>query len=205
MRYVVLVLIVAVIAATLYFSAMRKKEAAREEARSYREWGLSDLREGGILSVAAVDYMVERVCRYVSGNAEWFEAKLQGDGDDVRWMNWESEMDSEVSLTEEIGFNDTGVTPHQLEQFADEGVGETEYEGERYRLEEASEATFHESEHAPGRTLYYWDFNDDSGGKVLSISLWESRAYNAFAGAYVSTKQIEILRPGGEEGEEENV
>lgn len=200
-KFIILAAIALIIILTLYFSSARKKETKREEARAYREWGLSDLDEGGVLTIQGVDYMVDQICRYVSGNAEWFEGKLIGDQNEVRWMTWESDEDEEVSLTTEIDFNDTGTTPHLLEQFADEGVGETEYEGEVYRLSEASEATFHETENSSGRTLYYWDFSSDSG-KVLGIILWESRAYNAFAGEHVSTRQIEVLRPGAGEDED---
>ena len=201
MRFIILAAFALVIILAVYFLSARKKEAQREEKRAFREWGLSDLENGGVLTILGVDYMVDQICRYVSGNAEWYEAKLLGDENEVRWMTWESDDDEEIGLTIEIDFNDTGTTPHLLEQFADEGIGETEYEGVRYSLSEASEATFHETASSSGRTLYYWDFNDESG-KVLGIILWESRAYNAFAGEYVSTRQIEVLRPGAGEDED---
>ena len=200
-KFIILAIVALLIVLTLYFSRARKKEAAREEARAFREWGLSDLEEGGVLTIQTDDFVVDRISRYVSGNAEWFEARLLGDENQVRWMTWESDEDSEVSLTTEIDFSDTGTTPHLLEQFADEGVGAAEYEGVQYRLYEASEATFHETENSSGRSLYYWDFSEESG-KVLGIILWESRAYNAFAGEHVSTRQVEILRPGAGEDDE---
>ena len=201
MKFLLLVATVVVVV-MLFRSLRRKKEAEIDEAESY-DWTLDDLGPGGVISILGTDYLVEQRSLYAAGDAEWHEVKLVGDESEVWWLTWESGDDDELSLTQEIEFHAVEVTPKELEELADEGVGEVEYDSETYHLDEAAEADYFEGGSDDGRRQYYWDFVDEHGVKTLGIVLWESRSYDAYAGSNLPAGQVDILRPNDEDDDDD--
>lgn len=190
-----------IVTVMLLKSLRRKKETEAEEAESY-DWTLDDLGTGGVISILGTDYLVEQRSLYAAGDAEWHEVKLVGDAGEAWWLTWESD-DDELSLTQEVDFHSVGVTPTALEELADEGMGEIEYDSETYHLDEAAEAEYFEGGGDDGRGLYYWDFLDEHGVKTLGIVLWESRSYNAYTGSTIPASQVDILRPNDDDEDDD--
>ncbi len=200
MKFILAVAIVFVV--IMLFKSLRKKKEEVEDTESY-DWTLDDLGAGGVISILGTDYLVEQRSLYAADGAEWHEVKLIGDKGEVWWLTWESDDDDELSLTQEVEFHSVGVTPTDLEELADEGVGEVEYDGETYHLDEAAEADYYEGGGDDGRRQYYWDFVDEHGVRTLGIVLWESRSYDAYAGSNIPASQVDILRPNDEDEDDD--
>ena len=148
MKFILAVAIVFVV--IMLFKSLRKKKEEVEERESY-DWTLDDLGAGGVISILGTDYLVEQRSLYEADGAEWHEVKLVGDAGETWWLTWESDEDDELSLTQEIEFHSVGVTPNELEDLADAGVGELEYDGETYHLDEAAGADYYEGGGDGGR------------------------------------------------------
>ena len=194
---IVVVAIVIVIVLIRAFWRPKDEEEVEEGPVSVEADSLDDLEAGGVISILGTDYVVEETSRYVAAGSEWYDAKLTGDDNETWWLGWEDSDD--VTLTAEVEFASLAVSPDDLEAMADEGQGEIEYDGETYVLAEASEAQYHRGDDADGDQMYYWDFHDPTGEKVVGVVLWSSRAYNAFVGSIMPRSQVEVLRAAEEE------
>jgi hypothetical protein len=195
-----LIIVAIIIVAMLIWSLIRQKKD-KPKKTSPSKLSLDDLAQGGIISITGTDYLVEEKNRYSAGDSEWFEAKLTGEGSETWWLGWEP-GDEEVTLTAEIEFQELGLTPEDLEIFAEEGQGEFDYENMTYHLVETGEARYHRQNEPMGDEMYYWDFNDDSGHSVVGVVQWASGAYNTYSGRIVAKSHVDILRTEAEEGEE---
>ena len=195
-----LIIIAIIIIAMLVWSLI-KRERDKPEKTPTPKLSLDDLSRGGIISITGTDYLVEEKNRYSAGDSGWFEVKLTGEGSETWWLGWEP-GDEEVTLTTEIEFQELGITPANLETFADEGRGEFEYQNLTYHLAECGEARYHRQDEPVGDEMYYWDFHDDSSVNVVGVVQWASGAYDAYAGRIVAKSHVDILRAEAEEGEE---
>jgi hypothetical protein len=177
----------------------KKREEAEEikEEDVFEERSLDEIDTGGVLSILGTDYVVEERNRYTSAGNEWYDAKLTGDDNEAWWLGWDDSDD--VSLTAEVDFAALEVSPDDLEAIADEGQGQIEYDGETYVLSEASEANYHRGGDPQGDQMYYWDFHDSAGEKLVGVVLWASQSYNAFVGSILPRSQVEILRASGDD------
>ncbi|HIE28199.1 TPA: DUF4178 domain-containing protein [Candidatus Poribacteria bacterium] len=191
-------IIVAIIIVAMLVWSLIKRQRDKTEKTSTSKLSLDDLSQGGIISITGTDYLVEERNRYSAGDSEWFEVKLTGEGSETWWLGWEP-SDEEVTLTAEIEFQELGITPADLEIFADEGRGEFEYQNLTYHLVEVGEARYHRQDEPGGDEMYYWDFHDDSSVNVVSVVQWASGAYDAYAGRIVAKSLVEILRAEAEE------
>jgi len=197
-----ILIIVAIVIAIMLIRTLRSKKKAEEpeEEQRFEERTLDDLGVGGVISILGIDYVVQERNRYSAAGTEWYDAKLLGDDNETWWLGWDES--DEASLTAEVPFDGIGLTPADLEAMADSAEGEIQYGDETYVLAEASEARYHRSDDSDGEQMYYWDFHDESGEKIVGVVLWSSRLYNAFVGSILPRDQVDILRAAEDEEED---
>ena len=181
-----ILIIVAIVIAIMLIRTLRSKKKAEEpeEEQRFEERTLDDLGVGG-------EDDDDRDGGFNRMSISDLARSATGEGDD--------DHDDEVEGTP---FDGIGLTPADLEAMADSAEGEIQYGDETYVLAEASEARYHRSDDSDGEQMYYWDFHDESGEKIVGVVLWSSRLYNAFVGSILPRDQVDILRAAEDEEED---
>ena len=145
---------------------------------------------GDVLSIQglALEYddlyfFVERINRYSTDADTWYELTCV-DGDTHVWIDWTDGYDLFVTATDDpdpVGLASIGLTEEQLIDLDEENSidNSIEVEGDRYDYRNSSEATFYQDDRGEGQGFYRWDFLREDGDRVLSVSKWEGRPFEA--------------------------
>ena len=69
-----------------------------------------------------------------------------------------------------------------------------EAEGDRYDYRNSSEVTFYQDNRGQGKGFYHWDFMREDGDRVLSVSKWEGRPFEAVFSEVIAPDSIKLYK-----------
>jgi hypothetical protein len=162
-------------------------------------------KTGDVLSIQglALEYddlyfFVEKIHRYSSPSDTWYELTCV-DGDTHIWIDWTDGYDLFVTATDDpdpVGLASIGLTEEQLIDLDEENSidNHIEVEGARFDYRNSSEVTFYQDNRGQGSDFYHWDFLREDGDRVLSISKWEGRPFEAVFTDVVEPESIKLYK-----------
>ena len=182
------IIIIVLVGACLFFVyQMWKKEQVEpsneeEKHLSYSpdELRLENVTKGGVIHLTGIgpnmdDFDVNILGRHIyrEGESTWYE--LEGDkGDRKVWLSFEEDDELEISIKiKEIKLRELGLSKSDLDTIDDKEEGSLNFENEKFYYEDSGQAVFYRNgieENA--EKFYYWEFENDSSGKYISIENW---------------------------------
>ena len=112
------------------------------------------------------------------------------------YLQKESDDEDDWSLNRSIHFNRLG--PEIKETIIDSGDPPSEivYEGATYFLSETAGGHYLKDCKAPGKEMLSWSYEDDAGGKYLTIEQWGEEDFQASVGIAVEPYMFTNILPG---------
>lgn len=143
-------------------------------------------------------FYVEKIHRYTSAADTWYELTCV-DGDAHIWIDWTDGYDLFVTATDDpdpVGLAGIGLTEEQLVELDEENSldNSIEVEGDRYDYRNSSEVTFYQDNRGQGKEFYHWDFLREDGDRVLSVSKWEGRPFEAVFSDVIAPESIKLYK-----------
>ena len=195
MELIIVLAGVLVVIAVVWALFLRKKESDHVESPP----SLDDVRQGGVIVVKGIEYLVEQKNRYTEADGEWFELKLTGDEGRTYWIDWQDRSGLNVSLTREIPFDSLGLTPDDLASFDDEETASFDFNDVIYYFAASGESQLYENDGSESEPFYYWNFEDEEHENVINVARWSGGTYEAAIGSYVNDSDVDIYSTGSSE------
>ena len=162
-------------------------------------------RVGDVLTISgySVEYderlfFIERLHRYSTAADTWHEM-LCADGDTRLWIDWTDGSDLSISVTEDTGpsgLTATGLTEDDLVQLDEEHSIDNyvTIDGDNYRYRNSAEVQFFQDNKGPGDAFYQWDFIQEQGDQVLTISKWPERPFEVVFSDVVAPESVTLYQ-----------
>ena len=143
-------------------------------------------------------FFVEKINRYSSDADTWYELTCV-DGDTHVWIDWTDGHDLFVTATDDpdpVGLASIGLTEEELIDLDEEHSIDNyiEVEGDKYYYRNSSEVTFYQDNRGQGEGFYLWDFIREDGDRVLSVSKWEGRPFEATFSEVIAPDRITLYK-----------
>jgi len=207
MTAVILLLLGACAAA--YYVKMQKKKAVSSSSRASRghtaaysgdELRIENVGPGGMIHLSGVgpdmdefDVTILAKHLYRESGASWYE--LEGEaGHGKIWIDLEEDDDLALSITlNKMKLRDVGLSKGSLKKMDEDEKGSLRYEGETYYYEDSGEATYYKNgEETRGERIYYWDFENDAGDKLIGVERWEDGSYEVSYSEPIQPHQVTV-------------
>ena len=192
MELIIVLVGVLVVIVVVWALFLRKKEPDPVESPP----SLDDVRQGGVIVVKGIEYLVEQRNRYTEADGEWFELKLTGDEGHTFWIDWQNRGGLNVSLTREMPFASLGLTPEDLATFDDEESGSFDFDDVIYYFSASGESQLYENDGSESEPFYYWNFEDEEHENVINVARWSGGTYEAATGSYIDVSDVDIYSTG---------
>ena len=157
---------------------------------------LDDVKPGGVIAIKGIEYLVEQRNRYTEEDGEWFELKLNGDGGQTYWIDWQHRGGLNVTVTREIPFAELGLTSEDLATFDDEETGSFDFNDVIYYFTASGESRLFENNDSESEPFYYWNFEDEEHENVINVARWNGGVYEAAIGNYIKASDVDIYSAG---------
>lgn len=205
-----LLLIVVTVGVIAYFIIQSQSHGTGIDDESPPDLDIRNVREGAAISLSGVgpdadDFDVIVVTRhlYDEDGFTWHELECEK-GTEKVWIDIEEDDELEVSITlKTLKLADTGLTPKQLEEIIRKDEGEVHFDGETFEYDDWGDAVFYRrGDRSKGEKLRYWDFENESETKSLSIERWGANEYQVHLSEPLESHQITLYGLGGGESGE---
>lgn len=156
---------------------------------------MADLRAGYLVDYDLKTWEVEAYNNYNWGGGDIsYEWQLKS-GDEIVYIEKESDDEDEWSLSRKIAFASLGseVKEHIVEK--GDPPDEIVYEGTTYHMEESGGGHFYKDGQGPGKELLRWSYEDDKGESYLGIEQWGEEDFEATLGEPVEEYQFTNILP----------
>ncbi len=182
-----------------------KKRRGDKAAGPAQDDSIRAAKTGDVLSIQglALEYddlyfYVEKINRYSTDADTWYELTCV-DGDAHIWIDWTDGYDLFVTATDDpdpVGLASIGLTEEQLIQLDEENSIDNyiDVDGDRYDYKNSSEVTFYQDNRGQGQGFYHWDFMREDGDRVLSVSKWEGRPFEAAFSDVIDPESIKLYK-----------
>ncbi|HZT28599.1 MAG TPA: hypothetical protein VFA33_01860 [Bryobacteraceae bacterium] len=168
---------------------------------------VTDARVGDTLSVTGagdefsdLDFTVDRRDRWQAGERQWVE--LSGTYKERRvWLRVRQDDELEVSAVvqpKKLTLGDLGLTEEDLAEIDDRQNTEDsfEYDGKVWYYRLSRESTLYRDGHAPPQGSYYWEFQEEGGGRLLFIRKAEGEPFTATVAVRLNPADVTVYRAG---------
>lgn len=158
---------------------------------------IKNVGPGDCLSLDGEFFFIEEKSRYKEGSSQWFELRLVSLlAGEIVFLEWEEDDEIEISLWRGARSKlcDLNLTAGDLRRFDDEERGSFMYQGLVYTYDESDEAIWFQGNvpNAKGRKLYYWDFSQRDGRRLISVERWGDE-YEVCFGSRVDPRLIVVI------------
>ncbi len=115
--------------------------------------------------------------------------------DDLIYLEKYEDDEVEWCISRKVDFHLLGPeVPQKIIENGDPPETVT-YEGVSYYFEEGGGGHFFKNGTGPGQPMLSWDYEDDSGGRYLTIEQWGEKEFEAFLGEPVESYQFTNMLP----------
>ena len=125
---------------------------------------------------------------------ESYEWQLKN-GDDVRYLELETDDEEEWCLSRKVPFGKLGSGISQAIIDNGDPPDEITFDGEPYYLEKMAGGHFLKDGKGIGQPLLSWDYENDEGDKYLSVEQWGEEDFEASQGIPVEEYQFTNILP----------
>ncbi|MBC2696446.1 MAG: DUF4178 domain-containing protein [Desulfobacteraceae bacterium] len=171
------------------------KKTKKDELDPLSDLSLARLKKGYLVDYDLKTWEVSAYNYY-----DWSEGDISHEwqlksGDDVVYLEMESDDEKEWSLSRKIAFgrldsqikksiNETGDPPEKIV-----------FDGVTYYMEETGGGRFYKDGQGQGREVLQWSYQDDEGQSYFSIEQWGEEEFEASTGEPVKEYQFTNILP----------
>ena len=182
-----------------------KKKGGSSAGGSSQDDSIRAAKVGDVVSITGlrleyddVYFFIEKIHRYSTDTETWYEM-LCVDGDNQVWIDWTDSYDLSVTATDNpgpVGLESIGITEEELIQLDEEHSIDSyiEVEGDKYYYRNSAEVLFYQDNRGEGEGFYNWDLVQEQGDRVLSVSKWEGRPFEATFSQVISPDRITLYK-----------
>ncbi len=171
------------------------RRGKKEEPDPIIDHSLANLKAGYLVDYDLKTWDVEAYNYYNWGGRDIsYEWQLKS-GDEIVYLEKESDDEDEWSLSRKIAFGRLGsvVKEHIVDE--KDPPDEIVYEGTTYHMEESGGGHFYKDGQGPGKELLRWSYEDDKGESYLGIEQWGEEDFEATLGEPVEEYQFTNILP----------
>jgi len=182
-----------------------KKKRLSQESRQNHDESIKAAKVGDVLTIKGLSlelddlyFFIERIHKYTSGSDVWYELVCQ-DGDNQIWVDWIDGYELLVSATSDsttLSLSSLGLDEEDLITLDEENSIDNyiEVDDDTYYYKNSSEVMFYQDGRGNGAEFYHWEFMRADGGRILSISKWESRPFEASFTEVLASGNINLYK-----------
>ena len=187
-----------------------KKKNGSSTGGSAQDDSIRAARVGDVVSISGLRleyddlyFLIEKIHRYSSDTETWYEMQCV-DGDNQVWIDWADGYELSITATDDpvpVGLESIGTTEEELIQLDEEHSIDNfiEVEGDKFYYRNSTEVSFFQDNRGQGEGFYNWDLIQEQGDRVLSVSKWEGRPFEATFSQVISADRISLYK--GERGD----
>ncbi|MEM9338692.1 MAG: DUF4178 domain-containing protein [Bacteroidota bacterium] len=177
------------------FGFLKKK---KEPSYDVTNLSLNDLDFGFIVDYDMKSWVVKEVYEYDWGSNNFSKEYKIDSGDEVAFLSIEDDGELFITLTKAIKIR-------QIDEDISDTIVETKkapkkihYEGVKYFLDSDSAGYFRDcsKETKDWEELISWEYYDENEEKIISITQWDERTFDASAGIVLKPYQFSNIIPG---------
>jgi hypothetical protein len=193
-----------------------KKKGGKTAAGSAQDDSIRAAKVGDVVSISGLRleyddlyFFIEKIDRYASDNETWYEL-LCVEGENQVWIAWTDGYELTVTATHDpdpVGLGSIGTTEEELIHLDEEHSIDNyiEIEGGKYYYRNSSEVQFYQDNKGQGEGFYNWDLVHEEGDRVLSVTKWEGKPFEATFSEVISPDRIVLYKGDrGDAGKERN-
>lgn len=178
------------------FDFFKKKK--EEPAYDVTNLSLRDLDFGFIFDYDMKSWVVKEVYEYDWGDNNFTKEYKIDSGDEVAFLSVDDDSELTITLTKSIKIR-------KIEEDLREEITQTEkapskihYEGQTYYLDADNAGYFRDcgKETKDWEEFFSWEYLDENEDKIISITQWDERTFDAFAGIVLEPYHFSNIIPG---------
>jgi len=159
---------------------------------------LKDLDFGFILDYDMKSWVVKEVYEYDWGDNNYSKEYKIDSGDEVGFLSIEDDSELNISLTKAIKIRkiDEDIIEEVLKN--ERAPNKIHYEGVTYYLDSDSAGYCRDlgKETEDWEELFSWEYLDENEEKIISITQWDERTFEAYAGIVLEPYKFSNIIPG---------
>jgi len=182
-----------------------KKKGGKSSGSSAQDDSIRAAKVGDVVSISGLRleyddlyFFIEKIDRYATDSETWYEL-LCVEGENQVWIDWSEGYELSITATDDpdpVGLGSIGMTEEELIQLDEEHSIDSyiEVEGEKYYYRNSAEVLFYQDNRSQGEGFYNWDFAQEDGERVLSITKWEGKPFEATFSEVISADRIVLYK-----------
>ena len=177
-----------------------KKDAPREpEPDPLKDFSLKKLEPGYYVDFDMKTWQVTAHDTYEWGPVDITHEWQLKSTEETIYLQLQSDDEDYWSVSRKIAFGRLGNSVKEYILKNEDPPDEINFEGITYYLEEMGGGKYFKGGNDPGKELLSWDYEDDSGDKLLSIEQWGEEDFEAAVGHAVEEYQFSNILPGSKD------
>ena len=178
------------------FDFFKKK---KEPAYDVTNLSIRDLDFDFIFDYDLKSWMVKEVYEYDWGNNNFSSEFKVDSGDEVAFLSVEDDSEMEISLTKAIKVREIDEDIVKILTDTKKAPDQLHFDNEVYYLSSESAGYFRDcgKKTEDWEELFSWEYYSKDEEKIISITQWDERTFDAFAGIVLEPHQISNIIPGG--------
>ncbi len=159
---------------------------------------LKDLNFKFILDYDMKSWEVREVYEYDWGNNNFSKEYKIDSGDEVGFLSVEDDGELSATLTKAIKIRQIDEDLIGIITETEKAPDKIHYQGTIYYLDSDSAGYFRDcgKESEDWEELISWEYYDENEQKIISITQWDERNFDAYAGEVLKPYQISNIIPG---------
>lgn len=177
------------------FDFFKKKK--EEPSYDVTNLSLKDLNVGFIFDYDMKSWVVKEVYEYDWGSNNYSKEYKVDSGDEVAFLSIEDDSELTITLTKSIKIRkiEEDVVDEILK--TEKAPGKIHYESEIYYQHSDSAGYFRNCiKKTDWEELFSWEFYNENEDKIISITQWDERTFEAFAGIVLQPFHFSNIIPG---------
>ena len=182
-----------------------KKKVGGSSGNASQDDSIRTAKVGDVVSISGMRleyddlyFFIEKIDRYATDSETWYEL-LCVEGENQVWLDWSDGYELAITATDDpdpVGLGSIGTTEDELIHLDEEHSIDNyiEVEGEKYFYRNSAEVLFYQDNRGQGEGFYNWDLVQEDGERVLSITKWEGKPFEATFSEVISPDRIVLYK-----------
>ena len=182
-----------------------KKKVGGSSGNASQDDSIRAAKVGDVVSISGMRleyddlyFFIEKIDRYATDSETWYEL-LCVEGENQVWLDWSDGYELAITATDDpdpVGLGSIGTTEDELIHLDEEHSIDNyiEVEGEKYYYRNSAEVLFYQDNRGQGEGFYNWDLVQEDGERVLSITKWEGKPFEATFSEVISPDRIVLYK-----------
>lgn len=178
------------------FDFFRKKK--KEPDYDVTNLSLRDLDFGFVFDYDMKSWVVKEVYEYDWGDNNFTKEYKVDSGDEVAFLSVDDDAELTITITKQIKIRKIEEDLTEEIVKTEKAPGKIHYEGDTYYLDSDSAGYFRDcgKETEDWEELFSWEYYDENEDKIISITQWDERTFDAYAGVFLEPYKFSNILPG---------